>query len=111
MTATVRQPQPCDDEPFAACHFLPWVGPEYTSGVVDGLCILVLGESHYSFGLPPEKERGLTRLVIEEELEGKMRHRFMSGVTTALFGRAAVDDRSRFATLWNAMAFYNYVQE
>lgn len=111
MTSTVRQSPSSKDDPFAPCYFVPWVGPEYANGVVEGLRILVLGESHYSFGLPREKERGLTRLVIEEELAGKMRHRFISGVTSALFDRGAVDDRTRFATLWNAMAFYNYVQE
>ena len=111
MTTTTLQRPFNDDDAFANCHFFPWVGPDYLAGVIDGLRVLVLGESHYSFGLPAAKERGLTRLVIREELDGKMRHRFISGVTSALFGRATVDDRARFATLWNAMAFYNYVQE
>ena len=111
MTSIVRQLQAGDDDVLAECHFLPWIGLGYENGVINGLRVLVLGESHYSFGLPPDQERGLTRLVIREELEGKMRHRFISGVTKALIDRGAVDDRARFTTLWNAMAFYNYVQE
>jgi hypothetical protein len=113
MTTTIAQQRFSNDD-FPDCHFYPWVGPHYTDGVIDGLDglrVLVLGESHYAYGLPVEKERGLTQLVIQEELEGKMRHRFISGVTRALFSRATVDDRARFSSLWNAMAFYNYVQE
>jgi hypothetical protein len=111
MTITIRQRLLPDDDAFAACHFLPWVGRAYTDGVIDGMRVLVLGESHYSFGLPADRQRGLTQLVIEEELDGKMRHRFISGVTSVLFDRGAVDDRARFATLWHALAFYKYVQE
>jgi|GEM_PF-1247916 len=112
MTTTVLPSLvPNSDDAFAACHFLPWVGSAYAGGVIDGLRVLVLGESQYSFGLPAGREPESTRLVVQEEIAGRCRHRFISGVTTALFDRGAVDDRARFATLWNAMAFYNYVQE
>jgi hypothetical protein len=104
MTTTLPL-QRFGDGDFPDCHFYPWVGPHYTDGAIDGLRVLVLGESHYSFGLPVEKERGLTRLVIQEELDGKMRHRFISGATRALFDRAAVTDCARFSSIWNAMAF------
>jgi hypothetical protein len=110
MTTTLPQQRFTNDD-FPDCHFYPWVGPHYTDGVIDGLRVLVLGESHFSFSLPVEKERGLTQLVIQEELDGKMRHRFISGVTRALFDRAAVTNRARFSSLWNTMAFYNYLQE
>ncbi len=110
MTTALRQQKFSNDD-FSDCHFYPWVGPQYTDGAIDGLRVLVLGESHYAFGLPVERERGLTRLVIQEELDGKRRHRFITGVMQALFGRDAVRDRARVVTMWNAMAFYNYVQE
>ena len=94
------------------CHFYPWVGPAYEAGAIDGLRILVLGESHYTYdGLTEANERTLTRRVIEEEFEGKRKHRFISAVTTVLFGRDAARDREQFRERWNQLAYYNFVQE
>jgi hypothetical protein len=96
------------------CHFYPWVGPAYEGGAIDGLRILVLGESHYTYpGLTDANERTLTCRVIEADYEGgrKHKHRFISAVTTVLFGQAAVRDREQFREHWDRLAFYNFVQE
>ncbi|HEX5179686.1 MAG TPA: hypothetical protein VFW04_10165 [Gemmatimonadaceae bacterium] len=105
----VRRPTQWESSP---CHFYPWVGPAYEAGAIDGLRALVLGESHYAYaGLTEANERTLTCRVIEEELEGIRKHRFISAVTTVLFGHAAVRDRKQFRQGWNQLAYYNFVQE
>jgi hypothetical protein len=36
---------------------MPWIGPDYQNGGFDGLRVLVLGESHYSWDLEPDEVR------------------------------------------------------
>jgi len=105
----VRRPTQSES---SQCHFYPWVGPAYQAGAIDGLRILVLGESHYTYrGLTEANERTLTCRVIEEEFEEVRKHRFISAVTTVLFGRDAARDKEQFHEHWNRLAFYNFVQE
>jgi hypothetical protein len=99
------------DAQFSRCQFLPWVGPRYEVGVLGGLRVLILGESHYSPNPEPDRTREVTRAVVSEELDGTYRHRFLARVGRAVLGRGAPDIRHQLAALWNGVAFYNYVQE
>jgi hypothetical protein len=88
-------------------HFHPWEGPDYKSGGIFQLKVMVLGESHYDVGDSREE----TSEVIKAVLEGNEnpRRRFWTNVEIALVGRKQVDvDRRRF---WNSLLFYNYIQE
>lgn len=96
-------------ERFPRSQFMPWVGPNYDQGVVEGLRFLILGESHYDTDTSIEYKRALTTRVVTDYLCGKKRHRFVRSVTNVVLGPAS-DDKG-LATLWNGSAFYNYVQE
>lgn len=100
-----------EDSTFDECHFLPWIGDRYDDGGLDGLRVLVLGESHYDWGLDPSKERQATRFVMASEISGSTYHEFFSRVGHTLFGRAMPQTRAELSVLWNRVAFYNYVQE
>lgn len=97
-------------ERFAACRFAPWVGPRYESGAVDGLRLLVLGESLYGRHESVERDRSLTHRVVEDHLRGRPRHRFVSTVAAVVAGVRPGDTNGEGA-FWNAVAFHNYVQE
>ena len=90
---------------------MPWIGPRYQDGGFDGLRVLILGESHYSWNLEAARVRYATRIVVHGDLSGTDRHRFHDRVVRVMRGsrgRIPHEDAVRF---WNGVAFYNYVQE
>lgn len=107
ITAGTEQSSRLGDR-FPYCRFPPRVGERYQEGAVEGLRFLILGESHYGSEDTVERERSLTTRVVEDSLSGKKRHRFVSSVTKVVRGPAAV--HADVETLFNASAFYNYVQ-
>ena len=92
------------------CRFAPCVGPSYDQGAIDGLKVLVLGESHYRWPNMPTEERTLTRFVVEAKMHGEPGN-FVRGVTAALLGGAVHKSDAERLTLWQGLAFYNYSQE
>jgi hypothetical protein len=70
--------------------------------------ILVLGESHYDFGLPAEEASELTNRVVLDHIHGAHRHKFLRNVSQVVLGLDAPE--SQAVGFWNAAAFYNYVQ-
>ena len=87
-----------DAEPF----FLPWLGPDYA----ESGRLLVLGESHYS--TTDRDERGLTRRVVKDYVDGKWTHRFWTLLARTIAGTHLAPEGCR--ALWNRVAFYNFVQ-
>lgn len=100
-----------DDSVFDACGFMPWVGPRYQDGGFDGLRVLILGESHYSWGLEASRVRHATRIVVQGELSGTDRHRFHDRVVRVMRGSKGRIPHEDGVGFWNGVAFYNYVQE
>ena len=100
-----------DDSAFASCNFVPWIGADYEAASLRGLRILVLGESHYRWGLDPIQERDATRLVMEDEITGAHAHSFHSRVAKTVLGADSCTSREDQRRFWSGVAFYNYVQE
>jgi hypothetical protein len=102
-----------DDSLFGACNFMPWIGPEYwNTGALDGLRVLVLGESHYRWKPPPPRDCDATRVVMEAEIAGTdPPHPCHARVVGAMLGVDDARARGEITRFWNAVAFYNYVQE
>lgn len=91
--------------------FDPWVGPRYTSEGLDGMRLLVLGESHY--GSKSDEEPTFTyniirRLARVEDRPG----RYYSVTATLLLDLPSARHLSLEARrdFWDRVAFYNYVQ-
>ena len=104
--------------------FLPWVGESYENGISynengelmygtenSGKKILVLGESHYCANAKDAKDNNLTQKIITDFIDDNNAFEPYKNTLTK-FSRAmtgnAEDARS---TLWNSIAFYNYIQE
>lgn len=95
--------------------FDPWIGPLYKSEGLDGLQLLLLGESHY--GEPARAERGVTQHVVSVYGVGvgekKHRNRFMTTTAKLVLGLGKdeyLTDEAR-ADFWSRVAFANYIQE
>jgi hypothetical protein len=89
--------------------FEPWIGGEYMRGGFGHLRILVLGESHYDEGYAQSCRT--TAHVVERYLRGEDSRPYFEKIGTAFVGQAyrrGIESRAHF---WNAVAFYNYIQE
>jgi hypothetical protein len=87
-------------------HFQPWRGQSYDKGIF-GVKLLILGEAHY--GGPSKDFSNFTNEVIQEVIDGENRQRFFERVRSVVVGPDSTEwNRERF---WNAVAYYNYVQE
>lgn len=82
--------------------FLPWIGPHYESGVA-GVRLLLLGKSHY--GPPSAEYPEFTWDIVKRQLTDGGEPFFTK--TKALVLAAAGISSS---TLWDSVAFYNYIQ-
>lgn len=94
-------------EEHPALNFLPWVGPDYADDGLDGLRVLLLGESHYTKARDP-------RPTITQEV---VRKYGVKGEPQPFFTKAmkAVDPGSNDTTktrrsFWNSVAFYQFIQ-
>jgi hypothetical protein len=90
--------------------FDPWVGSQYQTGGFRGLRVLILGESHY--GEPEEETKAFTREWVEGYASSAKGNRFFTVVTKLLLALPVGIRLSRGTrrTLWDSVAFYNYIQ-
>lgn len=90
-------------------NFEPWIGSEYQAEGIDGLRVLILGESHY--GAPPERPSFTSEIIAK--WGQRKRSKFFT-VTQRLVSldasRGYVPMHSR-REFWEKVAFYNYVQK
>jgi hypothetical protein len=95
---------------FSDWYFQPWIGPEYENGVFGSIKTLILGESHYRFDWPEERDHELTSYVVSEGVAGRPPTKFIRGVSEAVLGPKA-SPSVELSAFWDGVAFYNYVQE
>ncbi len=87
--------------------FDPWIGCRYQDEGLDGVRLLVLGESHYG---PPTCEVSHYTSELVQLWGQQKRHRFYSSVQRLVVGgRGWLSDAER-RNFWDRVAFYNYVQ-
>lgn len=91
----------------------PWMGEHYHDQGIDGLRLLILGESHHEAdGDDGENHREFTKEVIRKLcLEGK--YQFFAKVQQLVQGLepGVPIDQTKRRDFWNRVAFYNYVQQ
>lgn len=88
--------------------FKPWIGDKYQSEGLDGLRLLILGESHY--GENGTEHPDFTRDVVKS-LGQENRHRFFTTTAKVVLGMGSshISDTKR-ADFWDRVAFANYIQ-
>ncbi len=97
--------------PCSAMHstrtFEPWIGSKYVAEGLDGLRLLIVGESHYGSGT---ESADFTRSIVQKWGREK-RHRYFTTVAKLVLdrGSAYISDAER-ADFWDRVAFTNYVQ-
>lgn len=89
--------------------FDPWIGPLYESEGLDGLKLLILGESHY--GPHGSEHADKTKQVVARHVSEK-RYRLLTTTSKMTLGRGgrgrlSHSDRTAF---WDRVAFANYIQ-
>ena len=89
--------------------FQPWVGETFAGGAVDGVRLLVVGESHYGDVSDVPDLRTLTKVVIRNHIDRPRERLF--GRIEQLVGNGPLPDRAARVAFWNRIAFYNFVQE
>ena len=91
-------------------QFKPWIGPDYEKSGIEGIKILILGESHY--GDKGEEYEDFTSDVVEEWAINK-RLAFFTKIAKSLLRmpqKQYLSDEHK-ADFWNSVSFYNYVQQ
>jgi hypothetical protein len=80
-----------------------------------GIRLLLLGESHYDDGDPPEtdskKMRSWTVDAVRDWAVGSQRQRFFANTYVAVTSDRWAPDSSDVSAFWNSVYFYNYVQD
>lgn len=96
------------ESPIMPRNFLPWIGSLYHSDGLDGVKLLILGESHY--GPTGTETECFTRKIVKE-LGQEKRHRFFTTTAKLVLGLGAdsISDKDR-AAFWEKVAFANYIQ-
>ncbi|MEP6908259.1 MAG: hypothetical protein ABI858_09805 [Pseudoxanthomonas sp.] len=97
----------------SAVYFIPSVGPEYESGLVDGKRVLLLGESHYaSDPAAPASGRRCTRDVFDDYQTCDLwpGNRFF-GKLQRIATRNTNPTAQESNLAWERIAFANFVQE
>lgn len=100
--------------------FNPWVGDRYWTTGLNGLRLLILGESQYdahSDGVEewtgaPTPECKFSTQAIVQELAIDKRNRFFTKVAKLVLNKPAgawLSDEDR-RSFWQQVAFYNYIQ-
>lgn len=88
--------------------FEPWIGEKYQDKGLDGLNLLILGESHY--GEEGTERPGFTRHVVKKWGQ-ENRHRFFTTTAKAVLGLGSSHiSNSKRAEFWDRVAFANYIQ-
>jgi hypothetical protein len=100
--------------------FDPWLGSDYRTVGLDGVRVLILGESQYGSpdnasepynGTPtPECRKSTQRIIQECALDHPKA--FFTKIAKLLLGRVVGEHLSAAerAALWRAIAFYNFIQ-
>lgn len=92
---------------------LPWVGPNFDSpsNFVNGLRILVVGESHYGTGAKVGTAvPDLTNEVVTKYQSGEWSIPLLTKTISVITGRPASEMGYRWVReAWNDLAFYNYI--
>ena len=91
--------------------FYPWRGEDYDSAPL-GKRILILGESLYDWeaGNPVQQWPSITQDSIQEQVDGNgPTYKFWTNIAAAFLGH--LPNQQEKAFFWNAVAFYNYVQQ
>jgi hypothetical protein len=81
-----------------------WQGPNFSRGV-DGLRLLVVAQKDEEAGGIQRVGRTLEAELVENYIDGSMKHRTFTDLARLVLGRAA--DRSTCGELWNSIAFAN----
>lgn len=89
-------------------NFRPWIGPKYQEEGLNGLKLLILGESHY--GRIGEENVTMTCDIVRE-LGQKKRHRFFTTTAKLVLGlgRQYISNSER-SDFWDRVSFSNYIQ-
>jgi hypothetical protein len=87
--------------------FEPWVGGNYRTTGLDGLRVMVLGESHY--GAPDTEKPSTTQDVVRKWGQSR-RHRFFTLTQKVITGTDAGLSRADRRAFWEQVAFYNFIQ-
>lgn len=91
-------------------RFVPFVGGEYEEGLIDGLRVLLLGESHY--GKHEKATRDLTISEFEDLAHDmpKIWHGFW-GKLQRIAARDPKPSQEKAGVAWRHIAFANFVQQ
>lgn len=98
---------------FSMAQFRPWQGQSYKAGL-DGVRVLVLGESHYGgpeCDYPEFTQHIVKRNCFESPKRGQRKDPYFTKIAVLLCGlqsRDALSDQ-RKQQLWDEIAFFNYV--
>ena len=88
--------------------FEPWIGDKYRNEGLNGLNLLILGESHY--GEEGTERPGFTRHVVRKWGQ-ENRHRFFTTTAKVVLGLgSSYISNSKRADFWDRVAFANYIQ-
>jgi hypothetical protein len=114
MTKTANHPL-CSEQAWSEkVHFTPFVGSEYDWGLVPGVRVLLLGESHYgSESLGPQYGRGCTFYnfhgYIDESCDIDHESQFFCKLPR-IVTRNRFTSQKESALAWRRIAFANFVQ-
>lgn len=108
-----RASDPNELEWSDAVHFHPLVGPQYQQGLVAGLRVLLLGESHYDAAPTDGDERETTQDEFKDYWEDTCKiypgNRFW-GRLQRIVTRDLAPTPAESAAAWRRIAFANLVQ-
>jgi hypothetical protein len=88
--------------------FEPWIGNRYESGGLNGIRLLVLGESHY--GEPEDEGAGFTIGIIRMYAQDR-RFRFFTVTQKLVSGQTGYVTNEQRREFWEHVAFYNFIQK
>jgi hypothetical protein len=92
---------------MATRTFDPWIGDRYRSEGIDGVRLLVLGESHYG---PKSCEVPHYTCELVRLWGQQRRHRFYSSIQRLVVGGQGWLSSAERRAFWDRVAFYNFVQ-
>ena len=89
-------------------NFDPWVGSLYSEGGLNGLKVLILGESHY--GTPPESRDFTSKIIKRWGQKEPSKFYTKTQRVVSLDRKRGSIPVTRRTEFWEKVAFYNYVQ-
>ncbi len=92
--------------------FRPWIGTEYASSGLDGMKVLILGESFYGPLDPSDAANlpSLTEVVVRAYIAKPAGLRIF-GMVEELCGRMRSTGETERLAFWNCVAFGNFIQD